>query len=204
MSFKEIDRSAKTTATSTLPGARGREKRGTHGNTSKSGASTPLWIGIVLGIAILAGVIAYQTLPESREKLEERAGTMVTEILAGNESFSSFFTVQGVSDCLLVNTDENTYSGSLHALCTWKDPSLKGKMRSLFIEAAGSDGGVKVAVVEEFVRQLVDPMKFKFDVEMVYDGSRCSVSCTVADKQPTPAGKVVLALLGLGEDNWDD
>ncbi len=198
------DRLIKVANVHALEGAGGRGIRGTSRYSRKAGSASPLWVGVVLGIAILAGVIAYQTLSESREALEERAGTMVTEILAGNESFSSFFTVQGVSDCLLVNTDGNTYSGSLHALCAWKDPSLKGKMRSLFIEAAGSDGGVSLAVVEEFERQLTDPMKFKFDVEMVSDGSRCSVSCTVADKQPTPAGKMVLALLGLGEDNWDD
>ncbi len=168
-------------------------------HSNNSGRSTPLVIGLILGVLILLGIAVYHVLPISREALEEQAGEMVTQILSDNNSFSSVFTVKEVANCLLVESGENTYSGSLDVLCAWKDPSQKGKMRSLFIEAAGSDGGVRVAVVEEFERQLVDPMKFKLDVEMVYDGSRCSVSCTVADKQPTPASEVVLALLGLGE-----
>ena len=192
---------AKTTAAQAREDAEVHDSRGMSRHSRKTGSSTPLWIGVVLGVAILIGAIIYQALPESREKLEERAGTMVTEILAENESFSTFFTVQEVANCLLVKSGENSYSGSIDALCQWKDAALKGKMRSLFIEAAGSDGGVRLSVVEEFERQLTDPMKFKFDVEMVSDGSRCSVSCTVADKQPTSASKVVLALLGLGEDD---
>lgn len=156
---------------------------------------------MVLGVAILAGEIIYHALPESREALERQAGEMVSEILAENKSFSTFFTVQEVDNCLLVKSGENSYSGSVDAICHWKDPAMKGEMRSFFIEAAGSDGGVQTSVVEEFERQLTDPMKFKFDVEMVSDGSRYFVSCTVADKQPSPAGQVVLALLGLGEDD---
>ncbi len=204
MTTNATDTPAKATPSNLLPEVRDRDKSEVPGNISKSGGSTPLVIGIVLGVAILIGMFAYQTHHVSREELEKQAGEMVTQILSDNKSFSSVFTVREVANCLLVESGENTYSGSLDVLCAWKDPSQKGKMRSLFIEAAGSDGGVRVAVVEEFERQLVDPMKFKLDVEMVYDGSRCSVSCTVADKQPTPAGKVVLALLGLGEDNWDD
>ncbi len=204
MTTNATDTPAKATSSNLLQEVRHRDKCEVPGNISKSGASTPLVIGIVLGVAILIGAIVYQTLPESREALENRAGEMVAEILAENESFSSFFTVQEVANCLLVKSGENSYSGSVDALCHWKDAARKGKMKSLFIEAAGSDGGVRLSVVEEFERQLTDPMKFKFDVEMVSDGSRSSVSCTVADRQPTPAGKVVLALLGLGEDNWDD
>ena len=200
MTTNVTDTPAKATPSNLLPKERDRDKCEVPGNISKSGASTPLVIGIVLGIAILIGMFAYQVHHVSREELEKQAGEMVTQILSDNHSFSSVFTVREVANCLLVESGENTYSGSIDAVCKWKDASLKERMRSLFVEAAGADGGVRVSVVEEFERQLVDPMTFKFDVDMVYDGSRCSVSCTVADKQPTPASKVVLALLGLGED----
>ena len=198
------DRLEKTANANALEDAGGCGIRGTARHSWKSGRFTPLRVGMVLGVAILAGAIiyhAYHALPESREALERQAGEMVSEILAENESFSTFFTVQKVDNCLLVKSGENSYSGSVDAICHWKAPAMKGKMRSFFIEAAGSDGGVRPSVVEEFERQLTDPMKFKFDVEMVSDGSRYSVSCTVADKQPSPAGKVVLALLGLGGDD---
>ena len=201
MTTNVTDTPAKATSSNLLQEVRRRDKCEVPGNISKSGGSTPLVIGIVLGIAILIGMFAYQTHHVSREELEKQAGEMVTQILSDNNSFSSVFTVREVANCLLVESGENTYSGSIDAVCKWKDASLKERMRSLFVEAAGANGGVRVSVVEEFERQLVDPMTFKFDVDMVHDGSRCSVSCRAAAKQPSPANEVVLALLGLGGDD---
>ena len=155
-------------------------------------SSTLRIIGIVLGVAVLIGIVIYNCLPESREALEKRAGEIVTDILTEDKSFSSFFRIQEVANCILIKSGENSYTGSIDVFCQWKDASSKAEITRLFVCAVGSVNG---AVLEGFKRQLVDPMEFKFDVKMLHDGSRYSVSCRVASKQPNPANAAILAIL---------
>ncbi len=155
-------------------------------------SSTLRIIGIVLGVAVLIGIVIYHCLPESREALEQRTGEIVTDILTEDKSFSSFFRIQKVANCILVKSGENSYTGSIDVFCQWKDASSKEEITRLFVSAAG---GVNGAVFEGFKRQLVDPMEFKFDVKMLHDGSRYSVSCRVSSKQPNPANAAILAIL---------
>ena len=67
----------------------------------------------------------------------------------------------------------------------------------MFVEAVG---GMNGAVFEGFKQQLGEPLKFKFDVEMVADGARYNVTCQGAAKQEKPAYGIILTLLELRED----
>jgi hypothetical protein len=68
------------------------------------------------------------------------------------------------------------------------------------VGAAVLAGGVNGAVVAEFIRLLGETQKFKFDVEVVTDGSRSQVMCQGAAKQENPALAGVLTMLELRKD----
>ena len=98
----------------------------------------------------------------------------------------------------------NTKNGKLHSgqdrpdvYCKWKDSSQKDRMRKLFLAVAGSVNG---EVFESFTQQLGEEQKFKFDVEMVEDGSRYNVTCQGATRQENPTYEVVLTMLELRKD----
>ena len=84
--------------------------------------------------------------------------------------------------------------------CRWKDNTQKERMRQLFISTINGGRGVNGAVVAEFVRLLDATLKFKFDVEVVTDGSRSQVMCQGAPKQGNLAYAGVLTMLGLRAD----
>ena len=158
-------------------------------------------VGTVIGILVLVSVV-WHLVPfstDSREVLENQASKTVMELLTEHEVFSSFFTIQKTANCILVRTDQNknVYSGSIDVYCKWKDSSQKDRMRKLFLAVAGSVNG---EVFESFTQQLGEEQKFKFDVEMVEDGSRYNVTCQGATRQENPTYEVVLTMLELRKD----
>ena len=179
-----------------------RGHKGKNQNEERAKTRKPLSIvGTVIGIIILASVV-WHVVPfgtDSREALEDQASKTVMELLTEHEVFSSFFTIQKTANCILVKADanKNTYSGSIDVYCKWKDGSQKDRMKNLFVAIADGGRGVNGAVLEEFVRQLGEEQKFKFDVEMVVDGSRYNVTCQGATRQENPAYEVVLTMLEL-------
>ena len=158
--------------------------------------------GTISGIctAIFIGVIIFFCIPDSRERLEKETSMTVTKMLTEHEEFGSYFAIEKTTDCLLVNTGKNTYSGSIDVYCRWKDDTQKERMRHLFISTVNGGRGVNGAVVSGFVRLLDEPLKFKFDVEVVADGSRGQVRCLGATKQENPACAGVLTMLELRKD----
>ena len=169
----------------------------------KTGGTPGFWkrygslMELCFGALVLIGAVIFYYLPDSREALEAQASTMVKEILVEHEAFSSVFTIQKTSNCLLVNTDKNSYSGSIDVYCRWKNAAQKERMVGMFVEAVG---GMNGAVFEGFKQQLGEPLKFKFDVEMVADEARYNVTCQGAAKQEKPAYGIILTLLELRED----
>ena len=150
--------------------------------------------------AIFIGAIIFFCIPDSRERLEKQASMMVTKMLTEHEEFGSYFTIEKTADCLLVNTDKSNYSGSVDVYCRWKDDAQRERMLQLFISTVNGGRGVNGAVVANFVRQLGETQKFKFDVEVVTDGSRSQVKCQGAAKQENPALAGVLTMLELRKD----
>ena len=150
--------------------------------------------------AIFIGAIIFFCIPDSRERLEKQASMTVMKMLTEHEEFGSYFTIEKTADCLLVNTGKNNYSGSVDVYCRWKDDTQKERMRQLFISTVNGGRGVNGAVVAEFVRLLGDTQKFKFDVEVVTDGSRSQVMCQGATKQENLAYAGILTMLGLRAD----
>ena len=150
--------------------------------------------------AIFIGAIVFFCMPNSRERLEKQTSMTVTKMLTEHEEFGSYFTIEKTTDCLLVNTGKNTYSGSVDVYCRWKDNTQTERMRQLFISTINGGRGVNGAVVAEFIRLLGETQKFKFDVEVMTDGSRSQVMCQGAAKQENPALAGVLTMLELRKD----
>ena len=152
---------------------------------------------------IFIGAIIFFCMPDSRERLEKQASMMVTKMLVEHEEFSTYFTIEKTSDCLLVNTGKNTYSGSVDVYCRWKDDAQKQKIKDLFVwmvDKANGGHGITVGTVKGFVSQLGEMPKFKFSVGMVADGTRYNVECQGAEKQENHAYEIVLTMLGLRAD----
>ena len=167
--------------------------------------------GTISGIctAIFIGVIVFFCIPDSRERLEKQASMMVTNMLAEHAEFSSFFTVEKTTDCFLVNTDKNSYSGSVDVYCRWKDDTkkeqMKKKMLDLFLsmecrENGSCNVGLLKGVESQLETQLGEMPRFKFSIKMVTDGSRCHVECQGDGKQENPTYEFILTMLELRTD----
>ena len=153
--------------------------------------------------AIFIGVIIFFCIPDSRELLEKQASIMVTQILTEHNEFSSFFVIEKTADCLLINTEKNTYSGSIVVYCRWKDDEQKQRMRDLFLAMAtraNGGRGINGSILKNFESQLSEKPKFKFSIKMVTDGSRCHVECQGDGKQENPAYEFILTILELRTD----
>ncbi len=153
--------------------------------------------------AIFIGAIIFFCIPDSRELLEKQASMMVTQILTEHDEFSSFFVIEKAADCLLINTGKNTYSGSIDVYCRWKDDEQKQRMKQLFLSmatAANGGRGIPVGILKGFESQLGERPKFKFNIEMVADGSRYHVVCQGDAKQENSAYEMILTMLELRND----
>ena len=154
--------------------------------------------GTISGIctAIFIGLIVFFCLPDSREMLEKQVSATVMKMLTENAGFSSFYAIEKIGDCILINKEKNTYSGSVDVYCRWRDDSQKERMRQLLISITHYNG----EGIEIFTRQLGETQKFKFDVEVVTDGSRYTVTCQGTAKQENHAYESVLTMLELRTD----
>lgn len=157
--------------------------------------------------AIFIGAIIIFCIPDSRELLEKQASMMVTQILTEHDEFSSFFVIEKTADCLLVNTGKNAYSGSIDVYCRWKDDEQKQRMKQLLKQlflsmatAANGGRGIAVGILKGFESRIGEKPKFKFNIEMVADGSRYHVVCQGDAKQENSAYEMILTMLELRND----
>jgi len=170
-----------------------------------SGVCTAIFIGVIVFFCIPNSretiSDSRETLPDSQETLEKQISMTVMKMLTENAGFSSFFAIEKAGDCILINTEKNAYSGSVDVYCRWRDDSQKERMQQILLSFSPSSnaGGIEI-----FTRQLGETQKFKFDVRVMTDGARYSVTCRGAVKQETQAHELVLGMVLTSELRLDE